>query len=217
MSADTTIRDILAKYGEKHDKGTVWAVQGTPVILHKALERIAAKAGITFDVPQILRAERDEAVMLVVGHLPAPEGARTEWSVGEALVGANYRVSGKQAAYVWAMAEKRAKDRVILKLIGLHGLAYSEEEADQFKDERPRSPASGSSAAPIEPANEDGDIRSASERMADNMIEQLRERTGARVDRLLNHAEFQRDLALLDRPDYERVAAVAEEQRRDAA
>jgi predicted secreted protein len=148
MSADSTIRDILAKYGEKHDKGTVWAVQGTPVILHKALERIAAKAGITFDVPQILRAERDEAVMLVVGHLPAPEGARTEWSVGEALVGANYRVSGKQAAYVWAMAEKRAKDRVILKLIGLHGLAYSEEEADQFKDERPR----GKQAPADEPA-----------------------------------------------------------------
>ena len=134
------ISDILARYGEKADRSTVWAVQGTPVILHKALERIAAKAGITFDVPQILRAERDEAVMLVVGHMPpvASEKPRTEWSVGEALIGANYRVSGKQAAYPWAMAEKRAKDRVILKLIGLHGLAYSEEEADQFKDERPR-------------------------------------------------------------------------------
>src|SRR3954451_5869163 len=31
------------------------------------------------------------------------------------------------------MAEKRAKDRVILKLVGLHGLLYSEEEADEFK------------------------------------------------------------------------------------
>src|SRR3954469_9473986 len=28
---------------------------------------------------------------------------------------------------------KRAKDRVILKLVGLHGLLYSEEEADEFK------------------------------------------------------------------------------------
>ena len=40
-------------------------------------------------------------------------------------------------AYPWAMAEKRAKDRVILKLIGLHGLVYSEQEADEFKSERP--------------------------------------------------------------------------------
>ncbi len=31
------------------------------------------------------------------------------------------------------MAEKRAKDRVILKLAGIHGLVYSEEEADDFK------------------------------------------------------------------------------------
>ena len=35
------------------------------------------------------------------------------------------------------MAEKRAKDRVILKLVGLHGYAYSEEEADDFKKARP--------------------------------------------------------------------------------
>ena len=30
------------------------------------------------------------------------------------------------------MAEKRAKDRVILKLVGLHGDVYSEDEADDF-------------------------------------------------------------------------------------
>jgi len=33
-----------------------------------------------------------------------------------------------QAACVYAMAEKRAKDRVILKLVGLHRLLSSEEE-----------------------------------------------------------------------------------------
>jgi hypothetical protein len=37
------------------------------------------------------------------------------------------------------MAEKRAKDRVILKLIELHGFVYSEEEADEFKQSRPGS------------------------------------------------------------------------------
>src|SRR3954469_11297560 len=133
-TADQQIADILAKYGEPI-AGNIWRVQGQAVIYHKALERIAAQAGIVFGPPTILRAERDEAVILVTGSM----GERTEWSIGEALVNVNYRISGRQAAYVYAMAEKRAKDRVILKLIGLHRLLYSEEEADEFKTGRPPS------------------------------------------------------------------------------
>jgi hypothetical protein len=141
---DKDIADILAKYGEPF-AGNVWRVQGQAVIYHKALERIAAQAKIAFDPPQILRAERDEAVILVVGRI----GDRSEWSIGEALVGVNYRVSGRQAAYVYAMAEKRAKDRVILKLIELHGLVYSEEEADEFK-KRPADQAALADASEVE-------------------------------------------------------------------
>lgn len=126
--ADARIGEILSRYGEPF-AGNVWRVQGTAVLYHKTLERIAAQAKITFDPPTIIRAERDEAVVLVTGRM----GERVEWSFGEALVGANYRVSGRQAAYVWAMSEKRAKDRVILKLIELSGLVYSEDESDDFK------------------------------------------------------------------------------------
>jgi hypothetical protein len=36
-----------------------------------------------------------------------------------------------------AMAEKRSKDRVILKLLAVHGDLYSEEEADDFKRQNP--------------------------------------------------------------------------------
>ncbi|ACS41634.1 hypothetical protein [Methylorubrum extorquens] len=142
--ADLAIKKVLVEHGETWNAGTVWRVQGTAVISHKALERIAARAGIRFDKPDVLRAERDEAVMLVVGR----RGDLTEWSVGEALVNVNYRVSGRQAGYVWAMAEKRAKDRVILKLLALHGIAYSEEEADDLKD--------GKRDAATEPADEPG-------------------------------------------------------------
>ena len=122
-TADKQIADTLVRYGEPF-AGNVWRVQGTAVIYHKTLERIAAQAGIRFDPPTIIRAERDEAVVLVTGHLPGAKAGteRVEWSIGEALVNVNYRVSGKQAAYVYAMAEKRGKDRVILKLIELHGL-----------------------------------------------------------------------------------------------
>jgi hypothetical protein len=155
-TADRQIADILAKYGEPFE-GNVWRVQGTAVIYHKALERIAAVAAIRFEEPTIVRAERDEAVILVKGYIldgsrAADRGPRFEWSIGEALLTdgtrpGNYRVSGRQAAYVYAMAEKRAKDRVILKLIELHGLVYSEEEADEFKDARPAADAGSGEAA----------------------------------------------------------------------
>ncbi len=137
-TADKQIADILLRYGEPFG-GNVWRVQGTAVIFHRTLERIAAQAGIAFDPPVLVRSERDEAVILVTGRLPGakPGAERVEWSIGEALVNVNYRVSGKQAAYVYAMAEKRAKDRVILKLIELHGLVYSEEEADEFRHGHP--------------------------------------------------------------------------------
>jgi hypothetical protein len=145
-SANEKIQAVLEQYGERFTEGqggNVWRVQGTPVIAHKTLERIAAQAGIAFDLPTILRSERDEAVILVTGSLKD----RREWSIGEALVNVNYRVSGKQAAYVYAMAEKRAKDRVILKLVELHGLAYSEEEADEFKGRSGPSPTEEDEAA----------------------------------------------------------------------
>lgn len=131
-TTDKKIAEVLAKFDEPM-AGNVWRVQGTAVIYHKTLERIAAQAKIHFDEPKVIRAERDEAVIQVTGRM----GERVEWSIGEALIGVNYRVSGKQAAYVYAMAEKRAKDRVILKLIELHGFVYSEEEADEFKQSRP--------------------------------------------------------------------------------
>lgn len=133
------VRDLFKKAEVSLGANDVWAVQGTPVVKHKALERLAAALRIRFEVPTILRAEKDEAVILVTGEIAPPPGVANgnfvnprEWSIGEALVNVNYRVTGKMAAYVYAMAEKRAKDRVILKLAGLQGV-YSEEEADDFK------------------------------------------------------------------------------------
>jgi len=128
---------VFDKHGVELDRDSIWEVQGTPVVKHKDVERLGAKLNIRYDIPTFVRNESDEAVILVVGRL----GDRMEWSIGEAKivkegeVGGNYKVSGRQAGYVYAMAEKRAKDRVILKLADLHGDVYSEEEADDFKDQ----------------------------------------------------------------------------------
>jgi len=119
------LKTILEKYGETSD--AVWDCHGTWICRHAPLERIARKAKITFDPPQVIQADGLNAcaAMVVFGHL----GEISEWSIGEAAP-ANNRNS-----YPFAMAEKRAKDRVILKLIGLHGMVYSEIEADDFRPE----------------------------------------------------------------------------------
>lgn len=139
------LADILAKY-DLDPKDALWDCHGTLVIYHKHCELIAAKANIKFDPPQIIEAKSGEKVVAIcaVGHM----GDRSEWSIGEAAPGNN------KNAYPYAMAEKRAKDRVILKLVGLSAYIYSEDEADNFKDEKPKAEAAPSPGAPtgIDPA-----------------------------------------------------------------
>jgi len=114
---------VLRKIGA--DPATAgWDCHGTYVLLHKTLERVAAEMGVKFDPPEILvnDIENRRVAILVSGWL----NGREEWSIGEA---AEYN---NKNTYPYAMAEKRAKDRVILKLVGLHGEVYSEDEADDF-------------------------------------------------------------------------------------
>lgn len=100
------------------------------IAYHKFLERVAQKAGITFDEPKIFNLQMDEIALYVNGK----KGDFSAWAIGEASTG-NLTKTSKN--YRWAMAEKRAKDRVILKLLGVAGDMYSEEEADEFKEKKP--------------------------------------------------------------------------------
>ena len=138
------LADILARY-DLDPKDALWDCHGTLVIYHKHCELIAAKAGITFDAPQIIEAKSGEKVVAIcaVGRI----GDRSEWSIGEAAPGNN------KNAYPYAMAEKRAKDRVILKLVGLSAYIYSEDEADNFKDEKPKGQPEDAPKAPAAPAS----------------------------------------------------------------
>lgn len=130
---DPRIEIVREKFGL--DKSDFWEIPqkpGTWVAKHAALEVAAVKAGILFDLPVIIESDAPGLVtsMVVQGVM---EG-RTEWATGETNP-SNYRVSGKQPSYPWAMSEKRAKDRVILKLIGIHGLVYSDAEGDFHEPE----------------------------------------------------------------------------------
>lgn len=132
MSLEPRIEAIRQEYGL--EASDFWQIKqnGQWVCKHAALEIVAVKAGIEFDLPVIIEHDAVGRVtsMIVRGSLPPAYDkakGRSEWATGETNP-SNYSVVGKQPSYPWAMAEKRAKDRVILKLVGIHGLVYSEDE-----------------------------------------------------------------------------------------
>lgn len=121
------LQELIGAVGET-GASSCWQVrQGVWAVNHKTLEKISAHLGIVFDQPVPLAVGPEFVALCVTGRL----GDRSEWSVGEASQATSHN------KYYCAMAEKRAKDRVILKLVGLHGDAYSEEEADVFKQSKP--------------------------------------------------------------------------------
>lgn len=137
MALEPRIADLLKKHEMPQD--SVWQHKQSSqwIIKHKALEVIAAKEGIIFDMPVVVQLDLLSKVACVVvkGHIIGtltPHSTnilanRSEWSFGEATA------DNCKMGYFAAMAEKRAKDRVALKLLNLHGDVYSEEEADDFK------------------------------------------------------------------------------------
>lgn len=114
------IKDLMAKYAI--DKSEIWQLPGgrSYAVKHSAVERIAAQEGVVFDLPQIVEGSSADKMVVLMG--TAKLGDRVEWSFGEASPANN------KNAYPWAMAEKRLKDRLTLKLIEAHGLLYSDEE-----------------------------------------------------------------------------------------
>jgi hypothetical protein len=118
---DPKITEKLKQYG--FDRSACWDCHGTWVIYHNVLEKIAAQEGIIFSKPDVICKEPTNVVIWYEGKL----GNLTADSFGEA------NPKNNKNAYPYAMAEKRAKDRVILKLVGFSGLVYSEEEAYDLK------------------------------------------------------------------------------------
>jgi hypothetical protein len=114
------ILEFMAKHSIDSDE--IWEVHGNSwCIKHKALERAGAVAGIIWqEAPMIIEnnSEKGLVALCATGSL----GSRSEWSIGEAAPKNN------KNSYPYAMAEKRAKDRVILKLLNTHGYLYSEAE-----------------------------------------------------------------------------------------
>src|SRR5258708_993198 len=121
------IADFMERYGVA--AAELWEVRnGTYAIKHRALERVAFQESITFDPPTVLSIDlKEKTAALVVTGRKLKGTTHVEWATGEASPANN------KNSYPLAMAEKRAKDRVTLKLLQVHGDIYSEEEADDMR------------------------------------------------------------------------------------
>jgi len=121
------ISEFMQRYGVLADE--VWAVRsGAYAIKHKAIERVAAQEGIEIENLQIYHysAVDKTAAVIIAANIKNP--IRRVITTGEAAPRNN------KNAYPLAMAEKRAVDRAVLKLLNTHGTLYSESEADEFGD-----------------------------------------------------------------------------------
>ena len=99
------------------------------IITHDACEKIAGIEEIHFEFPEIYVNGEEVALIGKAIKIDTSKGNKEIWSTGEAAP-ANCKND-----YRWAMAEKRLKDRLTLKMINAYEYGiYSEEEADNFKE-----------------------------------------------------------------------------------
>lgn len=206
MSNVDKIKEFMAKYGVHKDD--VWQVKGGKnyAITHAAIERIAFQHNVTFSLPTIIEADSANkiATVLVTGKL----GDFEQWSIGEASPANN------KNDYPFAMAEKRAKDRVVLKLLNIHGLLYSEEEAEAFT-EKPlplKTTKEPIHVKPEEPAKPTEPEREPSQTEAFNTLKKMLEGapTIAALNALMDSANWKTTIELVhgeDRPQLRKAFA----------
>ena len=125
------VKDILVKFKLKPEHALYSMPIGNKRLLimkHKYCELVAVKAGVVID--DLVEVETNSASGKAVIKCYAHNDKMKVITYGEASP-KNCRV-----AYPYAMAEKRAVDRAVLKLVGLHGFVYSEDEMEDADDQK---------------------------------------------------------------------------------
>jgi len=121
---------ILKKYelDQKDDQGqykALWDCHGSWVMYHRYIELAGAKNGIKYKFDEI---ETNSANGIVCVKCTAVLDKGNDKKVQVVSYGEASPKNVKASTYPYAMAEKRAYDRCVLKLLGLHGFVYSEDE-----------------------------------------------------------------------------------------
>ena len=118
---DKRVTAILKGLGLTKEE-SLWDCHGTWVMYHRYIEIAGVKKKISID--DLSEIETNSEKGIVVIKCKASLEKMKVITYGEASP------KNTRNAYPYAMAEKRAIDRAILKLIGLHGFIYSEDELD---------------------------------------------------------------------------------------
>jgi hypothetical protein len=125
-----------------------WDCHGTPVVLHRYIEIIAAKLNVSIELLDVVEASTKDGICSM--KCIASINDRQVISYGECSPKNNNNT------YPYAMAEKRAVDRCVLKLANLHGFVYSENEMDKVDEtEKAETKIKGSVHTPIDGAMDD--------------------------------------------------------------
>ena len=118
------MKDLAKKYNLTKDDYWKESRSGKYIITHDSVEKIAKIEKIIINPPQIVNSEKDMVRLIVV----AKKGDVVMWADGEA------DTKNCKNLYLFAMASKRAIDRVVLKLIDAYEYGvFSDVEADDFK------------------------------------------------------------------------------------
>ena len=139
------IKELATKYQLTEDD--FWQLPQNKrlhILTHDACEKIASIEGVRYQKPEWLSKGQDGVWAVEVSGFKKDDPDNVIWTTGEASR------QNCTAKYFVNMAEKRAKDRLILKLIRAyeHGIK-SEDEADDFKNPATDNGSQGLSKADI--------------------------------------------------------------------
>ena len=121
MKIDPIVKDILNEL-KFNPSECLWEKHGATCMKHRYIEIAGQNKGVSID--SLDEVEKNSAEGVVAIKCTASLGKAKVITYGEATPKNN------KNGYPYAMAEKRAVDRAILKLIGIHGFVYSDDEVD---------------------------------------------------------------------------------------
>jgi len=122
MKIDPIVKEILEEL-KFNPSECLWEKHGATCMKHRYIEIAGQEKGVVIE--SLDEVEKNSAEGVVAIKCTASLGKSKVITYGEATPKNN------KNGYPYAMAEKRAVDRAILKLIGIHGFVYSDDEVNE--------------------------------------------------------------------------------------
>ena len=122
MKIDPIVKEILEEL-KFNPSECLWEKHGATCMKHRYIEIAGQEKGVVIE--SLDEVEKNSAEGVVAIKCTASLGKAKVITYGEATPKNN------KNGYPYAMAEKRAVDRAILKLIGIHGFVYSDDEVNE--------------------------------------------------------------------------------------